>query len=156
QVRTADGKSDVVGDEDPSIAFAGEVVVLVDRFSASASEIVAGALQDYERAIVVGTGPTHGKGTVQVLVELERLRGAPPTPLGILKLTTQQFFLVDGDSTQSRGVQPDVVLPDPSGFVESGERFLDHAIPWRQIDALPHTDWRPGWDRAALVAASQK
>jgi carboxyl-terminal processing protease len=129
QVRTSDGTTDVVRDDDPTIAFSGEVVVLVDRFSASASEIVAGALQDYDRAIIVGTGPTHGKGTVQILVELERLRGAPSAPLGILKLTTQQFFLVEGDSTQSRGVQPDIVLPDPSGFVESGERFLDHAIP---------------------------
>ena len=156
QVRASDGTTDVVADADPSIAFSGEVVVLVDRFSASASEIVAGALQDYDRAIVVGTGPTHGKGTVQILVELERLRGAPSAPLGILKLTTQQFFLVDGDSTQSRGVEPDIVLPDPSGFVESGERFLDHAIPWRRIEPLAHTDWRPSWDRAALVAASQK
>jgi carboxyl-terminal processing protease len=156
QVRTSDGTTDVVRDDDPSVAFSGEVVVLVDRFSASASEIVAGALQDYDRAIIVGTGPTHGKGTVQILVELERLRGAPSAPLGILKLTTQQFFLVEGDSTQSRGVEPDIVLPDPSGFMESGERFLDHAIPWRQIDALPHADWRPTWDRAALSAASQK
>ncbi len=155
QVRGSDGETSVYGDEDPSVAYTGDVVVLVDRFSASASEIVAGALQDYHRAVVVGTGPTHGKGTVQNLIELDRLPVASGAPLGIVKVTTDQYYLVDGDSTQSRGVVPDVVLPDPAASVESGERYLEHAIPWSEIKALQHPSRPVHWDVAALAEASR-
>jgi carboxyl-terminal processing protease len=129
----------------------------VDRFSASASEILAGALQDYDRALVVGTGPTHGKGTVQVLVDLDKFRDKPGPPLGVLKITTQQYFRVDGESTQSRGVIPDIVLPDPAAYIESGERFLDNAIPWSEVEALTYQKWKKrSWDRKALAEASKK
>jgi carboxyl-terminal processing protease len=146
----------VLGDQDPGVTFGGEVVVLVDRFSASASEILAGALQDYHRALVVGTA-THGKGTVQALVDLDRMSGGlGGKPLGVMKLTIQQFFLVDGESTQWRGVTPDVVLPDPASHVESGERYLDNAIPWSQIAPLKATPWNNAkWDDAVLSADSQ-
>lgn len=155
QVRTADGEVHKLDDEDPGLLFDGALLVLVDRFSASASEIVAGALQDYGRALVVGTGPTHGKGTVQMLVDLDRMIEQSPLPLGVLKLTTQQFFLVDGESTQQRGVQPDLLLPDPLAYVESGERFLDNPVPWAKIAPLPHTPWSgPGWDVAKLAPKS--
>jgi carboxyl-terminal processing protease len=157
QTRYSDGEMQVLSDKDPSIAFHGEVIVLVDRFSASASEILAGALQDYDRALIVGTGPTHGKGTVQAMVDLDRLRRFPGPPLGVLKLTIQQYFRVAGDSTQWRGVVPDVVLPDPAAHVESGERFLDFSIPWSEVRPLPHQDWpATKWDPAALDAASKK
>jgi carboxyl-terminal processing protease len=147
-VRNSTGKMQVLGDSDPSVAFNGKVVVLVDRFSASAAEILAGALQDYGRALIVGTGPTHGKGTVQAVADLESVVGPMDgQPLGVMKLTIQQFFLVDGESTQWRGVQPDVVLPDPASHVESGERYLDNAIPFSQVAPLPATpsphDWKP-------------
>jgi carboxyl-terminal processing protease len=150
--RNADDEMQVLGDEDAGVAFAGRVVVLVDRFSASASEILAGALQDYGRALIVGTGPTHGKGTVQAMIDLDRVAGAVEgQPLGVAKLTVQQFFLVDGESTQWRGVQPDVVLPDPTAHVESGERFLDNAIPWSSINPLPATPWpQHDWSVSAL------
>lgn len=155
QVRGSRDRVDILSDNDSSITFDGEVIVLTDRFSASASEILAGALQDYGRALVVGTGPTHGKGTVQMLADLDRLVRYPGKSLGVLKVTVQQFFLVDGESTQVRGVQPDVVLPDPLSFIESGERYLDNAIKWSSIEPLPHTHWRaPSWKTDTLAAQS--
>lgn len=160
QTQGVDGSKEVLRDEDPSMAFRGDLVVLVDRFSASASEILAAAMQDYGRAIVVGTGPTHGKGTVQMLVALDNLvpRSAPAgPPLGVLKLTRMQFFRINGASTQKRGVMPDIVLPDPEAEVESNERFLDHALPWSEVEPLPYKVWtQAGWDRAALTGASRE
>ncbi len=145
QTRYASGNPEILIDRDPAVEFDGNVVVLVDRFSASASEIVAAALQDYERAVVVGT-TTHGKGTVQVLLDLSRMAGGGPKPMGILKLTIQQFFRIKGGSTQFKGVIPDIALPDPAAHVESGERFLDHAIGWSEVEKLPfkpigHPNW---------------
>jgi carboxyl-terminal processing protease len=155
--RNATGKMQVLGDDHPGVSFSGDVVVLVDRFSASASEILAGALQDYGRALVVGTGPTHGKGTVQAMADLDGLVGPiEGQPLGVVKLTIQQFFLVDGESTQWRGVNPDIVLPDPASHVESGERYLDNAIPWSQVKPLPATPWSHGWNTSSLAEASKK
>ena len=156
--RDADGEMQVLGDEERGVEFGGQVVVMVDRFSASAAEILAGALQDYGRALIVGTGPTHGKGTVQAMIDLDRVAGAVDgQPLGVAKLTIQQFFLVDGESTQWRGVQPDVVLPDPASHVESGERYLDNAIPWSKISPLPATPWpHHAWNRKALSDKSRE
>jgi carboxyl-terminal processing protease len=155
--RNASGKMQVLGDDHPGTSFNGEVVVLVDRFSASASEILAGALQDYGRALIVGT-TTHGKGTVQAMADLDGLVGAiEGQPLGVVKLTIQQFFLVDGESTQWKGVTPDVSMPDPASHIESGERYLDNAIPWSQVKPLPATPWsHPGWNKTALAEKSQK
>jgi carboxyl-terminal processing protease len=159
QTRYADGKRDILLDKDGSVSFKDAVVVLVDRHSASASEIVAGALQDYRRAVVVGAGATHGKGTVQAVVNLEqlqRLHGGGP-PLGIFKITVQQFFRITGDSTQWRGVVPDVLLPDPTSHVDSDERSLDHSIPWSEIQPLPFTPWSGArWNLSALAAASKQ
>jgi carboxyl-terminal processing protease len=154
--RNADGELQVLGDEQAGVAFGGHVLVLVDRFSASASEILAGALQDYGRALIVGTGPTHGKGTVQAMIDLDRVTPGAGEPLGVAKLTVQQFFLVDGESTQWRGVQPDVVLPDPAAHVESGERYLDNAIPWSKIDPLPAKPWaQRDWNLPELLERSR-
>jgi carboxyl-terminal processing protease len=155
QTRFSDGRSQVLEDDDPSVSFSGKVIVLVDRFSASASEILAGALQDYKRALIVGTGPTHGKGTVQMLVDLDRMARDPSQPMGVLKLTIQQFFRVTGDSTQWRGVVPDVVLPDPFAHVKSGERYLDHSIPWSEVDPLQFSPWtKSTWNSSDLAAQS--
>jgi carboxyl-terminal processing protease len=154
QTRYSNDRSQVLADENPNIAFSGHVVVLVDRFSASASEIVAGALQDYRRALVAGT-TTHGKGTVQLLVDLDRLAGNPDQPLGVLKLTIQQFFRVNGESTQWRGVVPDISLPDPTAHMETGERHLDHAIPWSKVDPLRFKPVSAGkWSVGELADAS--
>lgn len=153
QVQDSRGRVQTLGDESEGIEFDGPVVVLVDRFSASASEIVAGALQDYGRAVVVGTGPTHGKGTVQTLADLDRAVGGG-LELGVFKITIQQFFRVSGSSTQRRGVVPDIVLPDPAGHIEAGERELDHAIPWSQVPAAEHDRWKAAWNTPELVKRS--
>ncbi|MBX3217365.1 MAG: carboxy terminal-processing peptidase [Labilithrix sp.] len=158
-VQTKDGKGaiDVLRDTDPSVAFDGSVVVLVDRFCASAAEIVAGALQDYERAVVVGSSATHGKGTVQAVLDLDRtvrLQAPQGDPLGLYKITIQEYFRVSGGSTQLKGIVPDVLLPDPTSFVESGERTLFHAIPWSTIAPAPFTKVPHGWKTADLASAS--
>lgn len=149
QVRDGRGRSEVLDDDRPGLDFDGPVIVLVDRFSASASEILAGALQDYGRAIIVGTGSTHGKGTVQTLADLDRITGGG-IELGVLKLTIQQFFRVSGSSTQREGVTPDIMLPDPNGYIESGERELPHAIAWSKVDPSPHKQWPNAYDLATL------
>ena len=153
QVQDSDGTRKVLADKKAGVAYDGPVVVLVDRFAASASEIVAGALQDYQRAVIVGTGPTHGKGTVQTLADLDAATGGA-IELGVVKLTVQQYFRVSGASTQREGVAPDIVLPDPAGHVESGERELDNAIPWSSVDEVSHADWSTTYNKADLVKKS--
>jgi carboxyl-terminal processing protease len=153
QVQDSRGQRDVLADEKPGADYDGKVVVLVDRFSASASEIVAGALQDYGRALIVGPGPTHGKGTVQTLADLDRATGGK-IELGSLKVTIQQFFRVTGSSTQREGVTPDILLPDPAAHVESGERELDHAIAWSQIAPASYKKLTPPWKLDVLTQKS--
>ena len=154
QIQDSRGQKEVLGDDDRGTDYDGPLVVLVDRFSASASEILAGALQDYGRAVIVGSGPsTHGKGTVQTVADLDRATGGK-TELGIYKITIQQFFRVSGSSTQRQGVIPDVILPDPTGHIESGEKELPNAIAWSQIKGAPHTKLTPTWKPAALAQKS--
>ncbi|HVV85742.1 MAG TPA: carboxy terminal-processing peptidase [Kofleriaceae bacterium] len=153
QVRDGDGDTRRLSDDDAGTSYAGPLVVMVDHFSASASEIVAAALQDYQRAVIVGTGPTHGKGTVQSLNSLDRATG-DRFDLGSLKLTIQQFYRVNGWSTQLDGVTPDVVLPDPAAYVESGERTLPHAIPQSHIDPVDHDEWPAPWKATVLAQKS--
>jgi carboxyl-terminal processing protease len=154
QTKDSEGSLEVLRDTDKSVAFGGQVVVLVDRFSASAAEILAGALQDYERAVVVGTSATHGKGTVQSVIDLDRLQKGKGDPLGLYKITTAEYFRVSGGSTQLKGVVPDVLLPDPTSFVESGERTLFHAIPWTTIQPAPFVKVPHAWKTADLATAS--
>jgi carboxyl-terminal processing protease len=159
QVRSGDGDANVLYSYNKEVSYSGPMVVLVNRFSASASEIVAGALQDYGRALVVGNEHTHGKGTVQVIMDLDKsltLRNMRQyMPLGALKMTTQKFYRVSGDSTQSRGVVPDVILPDRSRYNEYGERYLDYSLPWDRIAEVEHREWPPV-DRAELNSKSQE
>lgn len=153
QIQDSRGRKEVLDDDDKGEAFDGQVIVLVDHFSASASEIVAGALQDYQRALIVGTSATHGKGTVQTLADLDQV-GGTKLDLGVLKLTIQQFFRVSGDSTQRQGVVPDIMLPDPYGHIEAGEASLPHALPFSKIGKAPHDDWKRNWSTPALVLKS--
>jgi carboxyl-terminal processing protease len=158
QVRNGGGDAKVLYSYNKKIAYHGPMVVLTNRFSASASEIVAGALQDYGRAIIVGSDHTHGKGTVQVIMDLDKsltLRNMRQyMPLGALKMTTQKFYRVTGDSTQYRGVVPDIILPDRSRYNEYGERYLDNSLKWDRIDKVEHKDWPP-IDRVSLDESSQ-
>jgi carboxyl-terminal processing protease len=120
------GGVQVLPDADPEINYDGPLVVLVNRLSASASEILAAALQDYKRAVIVGDRQTHGKGTVQTLMPLGKHRGS-------LKLTTAGFYRINGDSTQLKGVTPDIVIPSYIDFMDIGEDSLDHALPWDTV-----------------------
>ena len=122
----------VMEDEDSGAVYSGPLVVLVTRMSASASEILAGALQDYGRAIVVGDSRTHGKGTVQSIVPLKTRRGKQ----GSLKVTTASFFRINGSSTQVKGVASDIVVPSPLDSLGLGEDSIEYALPWAKIDPL--------------------
>ncbi len=138
QVRSSNGRIDVDSDPDPTTFYDGPLVVLTSRFSASASEILAGALQDYGRALVVGDSNTHGKGTVQSLLQLApimRQNGLIGTnDPGALKLTIRKFYRASGASTQLRGVTPDIVLPSVNNVLETGEGSIDNALPWDTIE----------------------
>ena len=134
QVRDARGRTQVNRDPSDDLAYAGPLAVIVDRDSASASEIFSGAIQDYHRGIIVGE-PTYGKGTVQNLIDLNRYSQDPEQPLGQLKLTVAQFFRITGASTQHRGVVPDIALPSRGPDLPYGEKALENALPFAQIDA---------------------
>ena len=134
QVRDARGRTSVNRDPNKGIAYAGPLAVIVDRNSASASEIFSGAIQDYRRGIIIGE-PTYGKGTVQNLINLDPYSEDQEQPLGQLKLTIAQFFRINGESTQHRGVVPDFVLPGVEPDLPYGEKALDNALPFAQIDA---------------------
>jgi carboxyl-terminal processing protease len=145
QVASANGDKRVDKDLDPSIEYDGPLVVMTSRFSASASEIVAGALQDYDRALLVGDKSTHGKGTVQSMSQL-----APyiylnthyftnnPVAFGALKYTTNKFYRITGSSTQLKGVTPDIVLPSIRDYLEVGEASLENALPWDTIEKVDY------------------
>lgn len=145
QIRSGAGNIRVMKDDDKSVEYNGPMIVLVNRFSASASEILAGALQDYGRALIVGDAHTHGKGTVQALLDLDRfvnLRGMDKyMPLGAVKVTIQKFYRISGESTQEKGVSPDVVLPSRLDGLESGEQYLDNALPWDRIASAKYQPW---------------
>lgn len=135
QVKDHDGQKHVDEDKDETVLYDGPLIVLTSRFSASASEILAGALQDYGRALIVGDKATHGKGTVQQLIQLNRigpLRRSTTNP-GALKVTIRKFYRPSGSSTQLKGVVPDLVLPSPNNYTEVGESSLENALPWDTI-----------------------
>jgi carboxyl-terminal processing protease len=132
QVKNSANRVEVGTDDDPNIVYNGPLVVLTNRFSASASEIFAGAIQDYHRGVVVGES-TYGKGTVQTVIDLDKFINDPKNEVGQLKLTFQKFYRVTGSSTQHKGVTPDVKLPtalDPEQF---GESSSPSALPWDEI-----------------------
>jgi carboxyl-terminal processing protease len=136
QVRGPGGRIEQLDDNDAGATWTGPLVVLTSRFSASASEIVAGAIVDEGRGIVVGDTSTHGKGTVQRVIDLARFGNRDEHPSGALKLTVQQFFRPGGDSTQLRGVRSDIVLPSWTQGVAEGEAALPNALPFSHIPAV--------------------
>jgi carboxyl-terminal processing protease len=142
QVKNSYGNKRVLIDDDSSITWDGPLLVLVNQFSASASEILAAALQDYGRAVIVGGAHTHGKGTVQTLIDMNEniplLHLKKYEDLGALKVTIQKFYRVNGGSTQYKGVEPDIVLPSLFQHLKSGEQYLDNSLPWDQVDPVPY------------------
>ena len=137
QVRDKNDKVDVLKDEDKNTVYKGKVVVLINELSASASEILAAALQDYNRAIIIG-GNSYGKGTVQNLIGLNRVMGDNFGDLGALKWTTKKFYRISGGSTQRKGVIPDIIIPDAYMYLKVREKDEKTALPWDQIDKARH------------------
>lgn len=137
QVRESGGRVSVESDDDAGVAWDGPLAVLVNRGSASASEIFAGAIQDYGRGLIVGE-PTFGKGTVQNMVDLDRWPANEKPRFGQVKLTIAQFFLPGGSSTQNKGVVPDIAFPVTVDASEFGESTNDNALPWTRIAPVPH------------------
>lgn len=133
QVKGSDDRVMAYDDTDAGMAWEGPLVVMTSKLSASASEILAGAIQDYERGVIVGDSSTHGKGTVQSLMELGNMFGIGQPSLGALKITMQQFYRPNGDSTQRRGVLSDVVLPSITDHMDVAESDLDYAIPFDSV-----------------------
>lgn len=142
QVKNPVGQVDVYDDTNGGVAWDGPLVVMTSKGSASASEILAGAIQDYRRGIIVGDPTTHGKGTVQSLIDLgDQLMGIPGE-MGALKLTIQQFYLPDGKSTQRTGVMSDIVLPAITASIDNSESDLDYALPNDEVPTAKHTDYK--------------
>jgi carboxyl-terminal processing protease len=137
QVRNSSGRVSTEEDTEPGMAWAGPLAVLVNRYSASASEIFAAAIQDYGRGLVIGE-PTFGKGTVQSLLDLQEWALNDSAQSGQLKITQAQFFRVNGGSTQNRGVLPDIRMPSAGDPQKYGERSLDNALPWTEIDSAQY------------------
>ena len=140
QVKPREKKAYLYEDTDKEVQYDGPVIIMVNEFSASASEILAAALQDYKRAIIVGSKSTFGKGTVQRFVDLdEAFRGDDKfKPLGNLKISMQKFYRINGGSTQLKGVVPDIILPDNYHYIETGEKDYDFAMDWSEIDDVDY------------------
>ncbi|HRN99848.1 MAG TPA: carboxy terminal-processing peptidase, partial [Flavobacterium sp.] len=151
QIKSAGRKKEVLYDRDRKIQWDGPLVVMVNSFSASASEILAAAIQDYNRGVIVGSKQTYGKGTVQNLIDLNQfVRSSDMGDLGALKTTTQKFYRITGGSTQLDGVSSDIPMPDRYAYVKMGERDIENAMPWDKIDAADFTPWKkqPNFEKA--------
>lgn len=147
QVKTRGRKPEVLSDDDSKVQYDGALAIMVNNFSASASEILAAALQDYDRAIVVGSSSTFGKGTVQRFYDLDMMvRGDAFKPFGALKLTIQKFYRINGGATQRKGVVPDIVFPDMYKYIEVGEKEYDYCLKWDEIKPAEYTDLS-NWDK---------
>lgn len=142
QVKSTGGKKQVLEDRDSSIAWNGPLVLMVNEFSASASEIIAAALQDYKRAVIIGSKQTFGKGTVQNVVDLNKIISSNTHgDLGALKITTDKFYRINGGSTQLEGVKSDVVFPGRYTYIETGEQAQDNPLAWDQISPANYQLW---------------
>lgn len=159
QIKNHDGKVDVLEDRDSSVTYGGPLIVMQNRFSASASEILSAALQDYGRAVIVGGEFSHGKGTVQAVLNLNQgpLMSMFGSQMGALKVTIQKFYRITGGSTQYKGVTPDIIIPDPYGYTKNREQDLEHSLPWDKVEARPFTMWTKNkFDRKKLTNRSKE
>jgi carboxyl-terminal processing protease len=153
QVKSRTGTPEVLEDTDPRTNYGGPLLIMVNELSASASEILAAAMQDYGRAIIVGSPSTFGKGTVQRFFELDQMLNPSLEelkPLGSLKITTQKFYRINGGATQLKGVNPDITLPDIYQYIDFGEKELDHPMPWTKINPMNYTKWSTTYNLGVL------
>jgi carboxyl-terminal processing protease len=142
QIKSAGRKKEVLYDRDKKIEWDGPLVIMVNSFSASASEILAAAIQDYKRGVIIGSKQTYGKGTVQNVIDLNQfVRNGDVGDLGALKTTTQKFYRINGGSTQLEGVSSDIVMPDRYAYLKMGERDVENAMPWDKIDPAEYAIW---------------
>jgi carboxyl-terminal processing protease len=142
QIKSAEGRKEVLFDRDSKVQWDGPLVVMINEFSASASEILAAAIQDYKRGVIVGSKQSYGKGTVQNLYDLNQfIRGGTYGDLGALKTTTQKYYRINGGSTQREGVKSDVVMADKYAYLKMGEKDVENAMPWDKIDPANYKVW---------------
>ena len=144
QVKSKSGSINVMEDKNPDVVWDGPLAIMVNHGSASASEILAAAIQDYKRGIIVGT-QSFGKGTVQSFLDLDQYllpQFDTVRPLGSVKITMQKFYRIDGGATQLKGVMPDVVLPDPYSLLDIGEKDLDYPMPWDEIPKATYAEYK--------------
>ena len=158
QVKARNRKPEVLTDDDPSVQYDGPLIVMVNEFSASASEILAAALQDYGRAVIVGSNNTFGKGTVQRFFDLDSaIRGNDELkPLGEVKMTIQKFYRINGGSTQLKGVTPDIILPDNFTYIPTGEQDNEYAMEWTEIPAVDYEQNVRSVDNLSALVAKSK
>ncbi len=157
QVRSAGKEKDIYEDKDERIQWDGPLVILVNELSASASEILAAAMQDYKRAVVIGSAQTFGKGTVQNVIPLENIvRSNEYGDLGAIKLTTQKFYRINGGSTQLEGVKSDVVVPDRYSYIDLGERDQNNPLGWDKISPADFEPWDGYIDYEQTIANSTR
>lgn len=157
QVKTAGEPKEVLADKDQSIVWDGPLVILVNELSASASEILAAAMQDYKRAIIIGSKQTYGKGTVQNVLDLNRMvRSNDNGDMGALKFTTQKFYRINGGSTQLEGVKSDVVVPDRYSYIDIGEKDQENPLPWDKISPVDYEKWGSYYDYDSTIEKSKK
>ena len=141
QVKSFGDRKQIVFDKDPSIFWEGPLVILVNQMSASASEILAAALQDYNRAVIVGSTQSFGKGTVQNVIDLNRFLSNSNFDLGALKITTDKFYRINGGSVQVEGVKSDITIPNRLSFIPIGENDEENPLEWDQIDSANYKKW---------------
>jgi carboxyl-terminal processing protease len=157
QIKSAGKKKEVLYDRDKKIEWDGPLVIMVNSFSASASEILAAAIQDYKRGIIIGSKQTYGKGTVQNVIDLNQfVRNSDVGDLGAIKTTTQKFYRINGGSTQLEGVSSDIVMPDRYAYLKMGERDVDNAMPWDKIDPAAYSVWDKTANFNQAIANSKK
>ena len=157
QVKSIGGRKEILRDNDSSILWDGPLVIMVNEFSASASEILAAALQDYNRAVILGSKQTYGKGTVQNIIDLNNvISGNTYGDLGSLKITTDMFYRVNGGSTQLEGVKSDLVFPNRYSYVDIGEKDLDNPLKWNNIDPARYDNSSKIFNYSQAVEKSKK
>jgi len=157
QVKSTTEPKRILSDTDKSIVWDGPLVIMVNELSASASEILAAAMQDYKRGIVIGSEQTFGKGTVQNVVELNRIvRNNSNGDLGAIKFTTDKYYRINGGSTQLEGVKSDIVVPDRYKYIGIGERTQDNPLSWDKIDSANYEVWQNYYDYEGAIEKSKQ